>query len=606
MQKIDWDSSLTGVQGSVSYDYYNPSTGEKLNSTEICSGATIQVKVPLNTTANDIDMALYQKYKNVSVNIYDRKSAYYTSRCVTFVNSTSSGDVTIGTRRSQAPNVSIACSTGCEFLGIDLQNYITCNCVPSNETQVQVSKSDAFTDTISASNLDVVMCTNQAFDPTIITSNPGFWCNGSFLVSTVLLISLVNLLNIGALTKHLSVFIKSDALFFKSTPSNNNPIETVENKIPQENNDVNLDNVFTIQKNQVSDTLGTPKPNPPKEYPFEVGNPKDGQSVKIEEYSKLNNENIIDENNLKIINNENLEELKNSNELVILNQGSNEPKNKLENQSQNRVENTNNFEKIKIKINSTIVSNQEIKELPLNSYTYKDYDNMTYDEIVIMDTRDFFRFYFDRLMERHIFFTAFVLKTFIVPQALRITSFFLGVSFSFALNAIFYSDSYIQQRTQSYAPSEQNNFSFVIQNQLAKSIWSVLIGEIPIALLNLLLIVPKEWYDCYNGSLIGQDIKEVKKGQEELYTKMRWRHLAFLTFSFILHMFSWYYVTVFCGVYIKSSVSWVCGGILSMMINIVIVQFSLPLIHTLMRTLARRFPKRALAKYAYAICRIIL
>jgi hypothetical protein len=604
MKKIDWKGELTGVTGSVAYDYYNPNTGEKLNSTEICSDATIQVKLPLNITANGIDMDLYTQYSSAKVNIYDRKSAYYNSRCLTFVNSTLDGDITIGERRISAPNVSIACSDGCQFQGIDTKNYIICNCVPSNETEVKVTSDGSFVNTISSSNLEIIMCTTQAFDPEIIYYNPGFWCNGSFILTAVSLVIIFNILTATSLSKSLTTYIYHDGLFYKQVyfPNEVQNLQTIENKI-QDIDRSPANNVLVIQKNQIVDSGTLPKPNPPKETPIEVGSPKDGQSIRIEEYSKLNENHISDNlnNQLKISNPEALR-------LNDLNKNSNfANEDNLKNEPQVA---SSHMEENKIKINFENVSGPTLNEGSIkngtNSFTYLDYINMTYDEILAFDQRSFFNFYLQLLLNSHIFLRAFFLKTFLVPQSLRIISFFLVSSFSFALNAIFYSDTYIQERTQKFSSVQQNNFSYVISYQLAKSVWSVIIGTIPIILLKLLLIVPRKDYYTFNESLKKNDLESIKTAKNHLYSNMMMRYVLFVVLSFVLHMFCWYYVTAFCGVYIKSSVSWVCGGILSLIINLVIVQFSLPLIHTIARTLARRFPKSFLTKYFYISCRIIL
>ena len=134
--KINWDPSLTNSNniGDVSYVFYNPYTGAKINQTEICKDVGIQVKIPTNTTG--INTTLYEIYKNQSINILDSSSDFYNSRCFSFTNDTSDSDVTLNDRRSLIyPNTSISCSTGCKFSGLDANNYTICDCYDTNETQ---------------------------------------------------------------------------------------------------------------------------------------------------------------------------------------------------------------------------------------------------------------------------------------------------------------------------------------------------------------------------------------------------------------------------------------------------------------------------------------
>ena len=73
--------------------------------------------------------------------------------------------------------------------------------------------------------------------------------------------------------------------------------------------------------------------------------------------------------------------------------------------------------------------------------------------------------------------------------------------------------------------------------------------------------------------------------QNLISRKMKWRHLTVIFLSFLIHMFAWYYVTVFCSIYTKSSVSWVCGGIISLILKMIIIQPIIPLVLALFRTI---------------------
>jgi len=83
-----------------------------------------------------------------------------------------------------------------------------------------------------------------------------------------------------------------------------------------------------------------------------------------------------------------------------------------------------------------------------NSFTLKDYDYMTIDDLLVFDKRGFFKFYWDSILTRHDFLRAFIYKTALIPFSIRIILFFLQISVAFALNAIFYSDSYISEKNK--------------------------------------------------------------------------------------------------------------------------------------------------------------
>ena len=83
-----------------------------------------------------------------------------------------------------------------------------------------------------------------------------------------------------------------------------------------------------------------------------------------------------------------------------------------------------------------------------NVITLKDYDRMKVEDLLIFDKRNFLKFYFDSILTKHSFLKAFIFKTALIPFYIRIILFFLEISVSFALNAIFYSDSFISEKNK--------------------------------------------------------------------------------------------------------------------------------------------------------------
>jgi hypothetical protein len=99
-------------------------------------------------------------------------------------------------------------------------------------------------------------------------------------------------------------------------------------------------------------------------------------------------------------------------------------------------------EKIELK------SQQPEEQQTLNAvvYTDKDFAEMTVEESIAYDRRSFALYYWKALIRTHLVLSAFIYKTLIKPQYIRIIACFLSISYYFALNAIFYSDSFIQAR----------------------------------------------------------------------------------------------------------------------------------------------------------------
>jgi hypothetical protein len=166
IEKIDFDPSLTSTTGKglgdVTYNYYNPYTGEKLNSTEICSNTKTSIKLPLNTS--DINITLYDKYRVKNINIYDKESDFFNTRCYSYQDDNGM-DVPLTERASTLfPGAYLSCSTGCTFSHIDSDNYTVCECNETNSTRADIGNDNPFIEGITNSNLDIFLCASRAFN----------------------------------------------------------------------------------------------------------------------------------------------------------------------------------------------------------------------------------------------------------------------------------------------------------------------------------------------------------------------------------------------------------------------------------------------------------
>jgi hypothetical protein len=109
-------------------------------------------------------------------------------------------------------------------------------------------------------------------------------------------------------------------------------------------------------------------------------------------------------------------------------------------------------------------------------------------------------------------------------------------------------------------------------------------------ILNFLTRTPESVYNEYNRMILTKDFKNID--HFFIFKKKKWNYIIIIIFSAVLHLASWYYVTVFCSIYTKSSVSWVCGGIISMIINYLIIQPLTPFLKAIYRWMTYKYQKR--------------
>ena len=87
--------------------------------------------------------------------------------------------------------------------------------------------------------------------------------------------------------------------------------------------------------------------------------------------------------------------------------------------------------------------------------------------------------------------------------------------------------------------------------------------------------------------ILTKEYKDIDKNF--IVRKKKCRYFIALIFALILHLTSWYYVTVFCSVYIRSSINWFYGGLITLFTKFCITAPILPMIKLSARYFARKF-----------------
>lgn len=590
IQKISWnnvtqsDNSNLTVLSDLNYNFYHPITGEKLDITDVCKQSSTQLRTPVDI--NSLNLTLIDNFQPKKINLYDTEDSFYQSVCVTYVNDTSDSDVTINQRRERVfPGISFKCSDGCTFTGFDENYNQVCDCRSVNATVTAVDVTPL--SGIQYSNIKVVGCFPEAFN-TNLKSNPGFYVNGIVMVALVIAIFFYSFFSPNPINTHFKEVFKHDAVAFG-----------VKNEIYKVRK---LDYNYFIF---IAVEVGKPHPND-----VDPSNPIQNQPEKEKNISSQEDPVAIYDQNIQIKNRESKAPLTNdvfldNNQITVKQKTSDvlipldppsDGKLILSNPS-NRSGKDDNEEK-------SLKSQEQSKNEPEKSenglisqleekadFTLGDYAKMTVQEELKYDKRSFWQYYKDIMFSTHIILVAFFTKANKLPVFIRLTQLLFFISFQFALNAMFYTDDFISQKND--LPKVLNNFEYTIKYQISKSIWSLLIGTlVPLIVLKLTLYTPKTVYEKYNLGLLSLD-KEISIQAYIQYVKsMWWRYTIFIVCVSLIHLFSWYFVTVFCGVYIKSSINWFYGGIITLFIKFFVSQPLMAIIKTIFRIFVHIYPTK--------------
>lgn len=171
------------------------------------------------------------------------------------------------------------------------------------------------------------------------------------------------------------------------------------------------------------------------------------------------------------------------------------------------------------------------------------------------------------LITRHSFFSSFVRYSLFFPIYIRLIIFLVYLSVLFCLNAVLFSDDYIDERAENL-----QNMNYVYTNSeflytIVKHLFKCLISFILSLIIRLLLN-----YLCEPSKLVRIEVFEAIKTKNpavistayNIYKKkMKRNFIIFYIISGLIFFFSWYYNLVFCNVYSQNSRVWFYGGVIS-------------------------------------------
>jgi len=171
-KKMEFDSKTDlsrsadpAASSGVSFEFFNPDTLEKLNSS-ICSSIPIPIRIPFKKSER-LSMSLYlaNSFVNKDVDIYDKGSPGFSSRCVKSKDLSTSADTSMSFRRNKMfQNETIGCSASCTYDGLDENGYVKCDCTTSGKEEMSNTGSEFFFDPIPKMNYDIFMCYYQTYN----------------------------------------------------------------------------------------------------------------------------------------------------------------------------------------------------------------------------------------------------------------------------------------------------------------------------------------------------------------------------------------------------------------------------------------------------------
>ena len=195
------------------------------------------------------------------------------------------------------------------------------------------------------------------------------------------------------------------------------------------------------------------------------------------------------------------------------------------------------------------------KKIDLNEYLEDDED-MEFEDIIVNDDRHFCEYFVEKIKSDQVIVNSIFIHDNIKPKSLKILLLVLNLDLYFLINGLFFSDSYISERFNS--EEEDTFFSFVTRS-IRRFLYCGIVGSI-INYLIVFFVVEEEKFK----KLVKREKNNSENlifGMKSITDEIKTRSTVLIIISYVISLFTWYYLSCFNNVYPNIKHEWVKSSI---------------------------------------------
>ena len=487
--------------------FFNPDTGAILPIDEVCNNQSFTIEKSL-AYYSEINMSQAKFFGDQNIDIFNTNDVFYNDLCF-FFKSPNNKDVPLKERLLLFyPNITL-CEDSCNNAGVNLTSMkAICECklkelLDETKEATKLVGID-YTDLIDSLSLDVLKCYKTLFQYKYFIN-----CYGGF-ISIILIIAqsicaiITARISVNKIRRTAFNLLGSYSNLLRSQTLVNNPI-----------------------KKKVK-----------RSYSMKLVN--DSKSVNNSKYKasqKSFKKPLKSEKKLLFSNRK-----RSQKSMATINDKISNKKTKISKVNKNK--NLNNSELYLI------------GDINLKEYLMTSMNELDFDELIEREKRPFCRMYFDRLLVHQMIIDLLFNNNWIIPKTIKIIFFIVMIDLYFVVNALFYNEAYI--RDLYYLEEEETFFSFVPRS-LNRIIYTSLASTVLDFIISLLF--PTE-------NKIKKILIRKKNNRREMRNKVFIsmkniinNYWIFILISYILTIFSWYYISCFNNVYPYLKMEWIKSSI---------------------------------------------
>jgi hypothetical protein len=230
---------------------------------------------------------------------------------------------------------------------------------------------------------------------------------------------------------------------------------------------------------------------------------------------------------------------------------------------------------------SNLVYLNEFK-IDMENYLQTELENLAFEEVKERDDRKFGEYFSDQIKSNLLIVDIILNKDAFKPRTIRILLFIINIDFYLFINALFINEEFISEVFNS---NNDNFFSF-LPRCIDRIFYTILFKAILNYIIDFFFIEEKKIKIIMKSK--SNTIEDVKNKINQIMEKVLKRYFFFIFFSFIITLFSLYYITCFNYRYYYITNEWIKSSIF-IIILMEIVSFVTILIESSLRFLSLKF-----------------
>ena len=563
----------------VLYRFYDPLTGEKIETANECQNLNVIVQKNITTLlkGTDSNIEAILKLSKQNINVFNRSSDFYNDVCFNY-ESPNGKDIPLKDRLKEFYPDIILCDEGCLITGVNLTSMeVLCQCKFSDGWNGNIITQNAFVskiidefgDIFLESNLLLLQCYKNIFSYKYFIKNTGGFIMLALISLLTLNFFIFTFIYYKKMNKYIYMLMEIYFSSFNNKYFTNNKInitsymktspprkkEKSKSKILVQNNSsiINLTiGKIEIHKNSIKEDSSRQKLSPSKSS---ISNLISSQRNKIKSktynLTKLNRRRTEKSITKKHI----IRKFSQNSNKIYLNK------------------------KDKIKINKYI-----------EGYLATDADDLEYDYAVKLDKRTFFQYFWEKLKINLFFLEILLVNEQMKPWPIKLTILLINIDLYFLINGLFMNEDYISEVYHSKENESIFNFVERANNNL---FYTSMVGVISGYLITCFILEEKIIKNIFKREK--RNILNIKYKIFLFSKNIKSRYSSFFITSYIIAIFSWYYLSCFNNVYPYTKNEWIISSIFIFLV-MQIFHMILALVETILRFLSFRLKSEKLFK----------